>query len=122
MTYSEFLETKVGDEVIIRGNTSYRGARAIIIEPCIKHMSDDINVRIKGTNVEKEYFYKNVSVVGFKECKKEFKISKLVGKDDIFWSTENFSPRELDVIDRFLKEVNRRAHGVTVKSINLIGE
>lgn len=136
MTRNEFHNIKIGDELVITTHGRNKGKRGIVREikrdndgPCIVYLepvdcvfefcSDYGRWRIKGNL----YGWNSYGISYPKKLiSKEFNVCLINEKEDdevICWTAEKFTLKELEIVDKFLKELNEHVNMDTCSCINI---
>ena len=131
MTKNELKNLKIGDRVVITTHGKNQGKMGIVngvydwgayLEPfqCEFEFSKSTH---KLTDENGNYGF-NVGSIAYpkKQIKKEFYVCTMFAGDEVSWSANNFTEKELDIIERFLSELNGRIEGKCIDGISIIDE
>lgn len=136
MTRNEFRNIKIGEEIIITTHGKNKGKKGIVKEirrdkdgPCIIYL-EPVDCVFEFCPDYKRW-QNNDGLYGWnsygikypkKQINKEFYVSVINEKEDdevICWPAENFTSKELEVVTRFLKEMNEHVDMDTCTYINI---
>jgi hypothetical protein len=137
MNKKEFENLKIGDIVEITSHGKNRGKKGLVSD--IKRNITYGGGKVFLAPIDCEFeFYKTrrtkLNEFGLSEWKhesinypkpqtnKHFYVGTMFGEKGISWPAKNFTSKELDVIDRFLKEFNERASGCCVDCIVILDD
>jgi hypothetical protein len=144
MRKEEFGNVKVGDVVTIIVHGKNKGKQGIVSE--ISHKSpskvgkvyltplnctfDFCDVERKAVNKDwlfgwelRHVAYPEKAEKYLKPHKdKSFYVGVMFGDEGLSWPADNFTPKELEVIERFLEELNDNASGLTIDEIAIMDE
>ena len=135
MTKKELQNLRIGDIVVISIHGNNKGKRGTV-DDIIRYECGGVvyltpldceftfyNPKTRCKDKNGLYQFRHESIQLDKPIvKKEFYMVPMLGKKPITWSADNFTSKELIVIDRFIKELIENASDVTLNDILIIDE
>lgn len=134
MTQSEFWNLEVGDIVIVTAHGRNKGKKGEVAEISrsthgrgpiyLKPLDGEFEFYSPRTrNINKDglfaFSYETIALAE-KRPKKEFYIGVMFGESGPSWPADNFTHTELKVIERFLKEFNEHAEGLSIDCVAIL--
>lgn len=133
MTKNEFNNLTIGDKVVITTHGKNRGKIGIVREIEKSEFGQDLaylepfecafefcNDR-KLHNTEGLFGWNSMGINYIKRPSvKEFHVAGISILNSVSWPVNNFTPKELNVIDRFLKELKEHTDKVLIDSVSIL--
>jgi len=138
MNQKELKNLKVGNIVVITTHGGNQGKRGMVTE-ILRDMWGESNVYLQPLDGEftfynpktrrknKHGFYAFAHqtfqlIPSIDEPIKEFYMTPMLGNKPITWPANNYTPKELVTLKRFIKDLNEKASGIQFNGISILDE